>query len=159
VLDRCAPEAVSFTLISILLVAHRPRASLSITQLKLVIKPHIIRMSFSAALRAISQPRASSTGLVATRAAALRAVSTQPRAFARASSTGLATIDRPARVWRVYLSGEIHSAWRAELAAGVRARKLPIELSSPNPSHADSDDCGAIILGMEERCNPNPNPN
>ncbi|KAJ1622298.1 hypothetical protein T492DRAFT_1063410 [Pavlovales sp. CCMP2436] len=63
---------------------------------------------------------------------------------------GLGTAAQPTRVWNVYLAGEIHSAWRTDLAAGVRARELPIELTSPNPSHADSDDCGAIILGMEE---------
>lgn len=33
----------------------------------------------------------------------------------------------------------------------MRERQLPIELSGPNASHADSDDCAAVILGMEER--------
>lgn len=54
------------------------------------------------------------------------------------------------RVWKVYLSGEIHSDWREVIAEGVRSRDLPVSLSSPNTSHADSDDCGAIVLGMEE---------
>ena len=27
---------------------------------------------------------------------------------------------------------------------------MPVTLTSPNTSHEDSDDCGAIILGMEE---------
>lgn len=54
------------------------------------------------------------------------------------------------RTWRVYLSGEIHSDWRDVIAKGVAARKLPVQLTSPNPSHEDSDDCAAIILGMEE---------
>lgn len=56
-----------------------------------------------------------------------------------------------ARTWRVYLSGEIHSDWRERIATGVADAKLPVVLTSPNTSHEDSDDCGAIILGMEEK--------
>mmetsp|Transcript_27779 Transcript_27779/g.42034 ORF Transcript_27779/g.42034 Transcript_27779/m.42034 type:complete len:197 (-) Transcript_27779:456-1046(-) len=55
------------------------------------------------------------------------------------------------KVWNVYLSGEIHSDWREVIAAGVTEKNLPVSLSSPNTSHEDSDDCGAIILGMEEK--------
>jgi YtoQ family protein len=36
------------------------------------------------------------------------------------------------------------------IARGVRERSLPVTLTSPNTSHEDSDDCGAIILGMED---------
>jgi YtoQ family protein len=54
------------------------------------------------------------------------------------------------KVWKIYLSGEIHSDWREVIAEGVAEKKLPVSLSSPNTSHEDSDDCGAIILGMEE---------
>lgn len=54
------------------------------------------------------------------------------------------------KIWRVYLSGEIHSDWREQIANGVEEKGLPVELSSPNTSHEDSDDCGAIILGMEQ---------
>lgn len=54
------------------------------------------------------------------------------------------------RTWRVYLSGEIHSDWREVISDGVAKKKLPVALTSPNTSHEDSDDCGAIILGMEE---------
>ena len=50
----------------------------------------------------------------------------------------------------MYLSGEIHSDWRDVITKGVAERKLPVQLSSPNPSHKDSDDCGAVVLGMEE---------
>jgi len=53
-------------------------------------------------------------------------------------------------IWKVYLSGEIHSDWRSEVAAGVKAAGLPIELSSPVTVHEDSDDCGAVILGEPE---------
>ena len=54
------------------------------------------------------------------------------------------------KTWKVYLSGEIHSDWREVIAKGVADKNLPVSLSSPNTSHEDSDDCGAIILGMEE---------
>ena len=54
------------------------------------------------------------------------------------------------KTWKVYLSGEIHSDWREVIAKGVAEKNLPVSLSSPNTSHEDSDDCGAIILGMEE---------
>jgi len=55
------------------------------------------------------------------------------------------------REWKVYLSGEIHSDWREVIAKGVADKNLPVTLTSPNTSHEDSDDCGAIILGMEEK--------
>jgi len=54
------------------------------------------------------------------------------------------------KTWNVYLSGEIHSDWREQIGQGVRELNLPIVLTSPNTNHEDSDDCGAIILGMEE---------
>ena len=53
-----------------------------------------------------------------------------------------------AKTWIVYLSGEIHSDWRDVIAKGVQS--LPVSLTSPNTSHEDSDDCGAIILGMQD---------
>jgi YtoQ family protein len=46
--------------------------------------------------------------------------------------------------------GEIHSDWREVIAKGVAEKNLPVSLTSPNTSHEDSDDCGAVILGMEE---------
>ena len=51
--------------------------------------------------------------------------------------------------WTVYLSGEIHSNWREEIADGIRARGLPVALSGPITDHASSDDCGVVILGDE----------
>ena len=50
---------------------------------------------------------------------------------------------------KVYLSGEIHSNWREEIAAGVAAAGLDVELSSPVTNHEASDDCGVAILGEE----------
>lgn len=47
--------------------------------------------------------------------------------------------------------GEIHSDWREVIASGISEKNLPVTLTSPNTSHEDSDDCGAIILGMEEK--------
>ena len=52
--------------------------------------------------------------------------------------------------WTVYLSGEIHSDWREQIAQGVAARKLPVELVSPVTEHETSDDCGVEILGAED---------
>jgi YtoQ family protein len=54
------------------------------------------------------------------------------------------------KIWKVYLSGEIHSDWRERIATGIQEKNLPVVLMSPNLSHENSDDCGAIILGMEE---------
>lgn len=47
----------------------------------------------------------------------------------------------------VYLSGEIHTDWRDEIARG--AADLPVSFSSPVTDHAASDDCGVAILGAE----------
>ena len=70
---------------------------------------------------------------------------TASRAFSSTSTAGASD-----KTWKVYLSGEIHSDWREVIAKGVAEKNLPVALSSPNTSHEDSDDCGAIILGMEE---------
>ena len=48
----------------------------------------------------------------------------------------------------VYLSGEIHTDWRDEIARG--AEDLPIAFSAPVTDHAASDDCGVAILGAEQ---------
>lgn len=53
------------------------------------------------------------------------------------------------RIWRVYLSGEIHSDWRERIEAGVREADLPVELSAPVTDHAASDDAGTGTLGSE----------
>ena len=53
------------------------------------------------------------------------------------------------RVWKVYLSGEIHSDWREQIAAGVTEMDLPVELCAPITVHDDSDDCGVAIFGAE----------
>ena len=51
--------------------------------------------------------------------------------------------------WTVYLSGEIHTDWRDEIAAASAARSLPVAFTAPVTDHAASDDCGVAILGAE----------
>jgi len=52
-------------------------------------------------------------------------------------------------IWNVYLSGEIHTQWRHEIAAGIDRCDLPIRLTAPVTDHTASDDCGAHLLGNE----------
>ncbi len=54
------------------------------------------------------------------------------------------------KTWKIYLSGEIHTNWREEIAAGAKASNLPVIFSSPVTHHGSSDDCGVAILGAEE---------
>ena len=51
--------------------------------------------------------------------------------------------------WRVYLSGEIHTNWREEIADGASAAQLPVHFDAPVTHHGASDDCGVVILGEE----------
>ncbi len=51
--------------------------------------------------------------------------------------------------WNVYLSGEIHSDWRQQVADGIGQAGLPIELSAPVTDHEASDDAGTGTLGDE----------
>jgi YtoQ family protein len=51
--------------------------------------------------------------------------------------------------WNVYLSGEIHSQWREEIAQGIERTGLQVHLTGPVTDHAASDDCGVQILGTE----------
>ncbi len=51
----------------------------------------------------------------------------------------------------VYLSGEIHTDWRDQIAQGVQDQKLAVTLLAPVTDHGASDDCGEAILGKEER--------
>jgi len=52
--------------------------------------------------------------------------------------------------WQVYLSGEIHSDWRAAIEQGVKARGLDVTFAAPVTDHAASDDCGVAIMGGEQ---------
>jgi YtoQ family protein len=53
------------------------------------------------------------------------------------------------RAWNVYLSGEIHSEWREQIAAGVEQAGLPVSFSAPVTDHSASDDAGTGTLGGE----------
>lgn len=48
---------------------------------------------------------------------------------------------------RVYLSGEIHTDWRADIMDA--ARDLDVSFDAPVTDHAASDDCGVAIMGAE----------
>lgn len=52
-------------------------------------------------------------------------------------------------IWRVYLSGEIHTDWRDQIEVAAFEAALPVAFSAPVTNHAYSDDCGAEILGPE----------
>ena len=54
------------------------------------------------------------------------------------------------RIWNVYLSGEIHSDWREQIAEGIDGAGLPVKLSAPVTDHSASDDAGTGTLGDEQ---------
>jgi YtoQ family protein len=49
----------------------------------------------------------------------------------------------------IYLAGEIHSSWRAELRALVARRELPVDFVGPQERHDRSDAVGEDILGEQ----------
>lgn len=53
------------------------------------------------------------------------------------------------KIWKIYLSGEIHSDWRERIRDGAAAAGLPVRIDAPVTVHEDSDDCGVAILGSE----------
>ena len=53
--------------------------------------------------------------------------------------------------WTVYLSGEIHTDWREQIAVGAKAAGLAVRFTAPVTNHEASDDCGVAILGAEEK--------
>ena len=53
--------------------------------------------------------------------------------------------------WTVYLSGEIHTDWRDEIERATRGAGLPVAFTAPVTIHENSDDCGAAILGEEDK--------
>ncbi len=52
--------------------------------------------------------------------------------------------------WSVYLSGEIHTDWRDEIADGVRRAGLPVTVYGPVTDH-DASDAAGDILSPEEQ--------
>lgn len=53
------------------------------------------------------------------------------------------------KTWTLYLSGEIHTDWRARIEAGCAAAGLPVAFAAPVTHHEASDDCGVVTLGAE----------
>ena len=47
--------------------------------------------------------------------------------------------------WNVYLSGEIHTDWRARIINGAAKRNLPIEFTSAVTNHEASDAAGDLL--------------
>lgn len=54
------------------------------------------------------------------------------------------------RQWWVYLAGEIHTDWRAELERAAHESGLPVAFTSAVLDHEASDSVGTAILGAEE---------
>ena len=55
------------------------------------------------------------------------------------------------RQWWVYLAGEIHTDWRAQIERAARDSDLPVAFTSPVLDHEASDSVGTAILGAEEQ--------
>ncbi|MDC5819320.1 YtoQ family protein [Vibrio europaeus] len=52
-------------------------------------------------------------------------------------------------IWKVYLSGEIHTDWRERIIEGVRKLELNIEFYSANTDHKSSDAAGDLLRQNE----------
>ena len=52
--------------------------------------------------------------------------------------------------YTIYLSGEIHTAWREQIKQGILENQLDIEVLSPITDHDSSDNVGSEILGAEQ---------
>lgn len=53
--------------------------------------------------------------------------------------------------YTIYLSGEIHSDWRAEITQALSDKNLEVEVLGPVCDHEASDEVGVRILGAEEK--------
>ena len=53
------------------------------------------------------------------------------------------------KIWKLYLSGEIHTDWREQIETGCNNAGLPVSVSAPVTHHEASDDCGVAILGSD----------
>ena len=49
------------------------------------------------------------------------------------------------KTWNVYCSGEIHTNWRKTLKNMAKAEELPVEFTSANCNHDESDAAGDIL--------------
>ena len=48
-------------------------------------------------------------------------------------------------IWTVYLSGEIHTAWREQIMSASEALKLPMQFVSAVTNHGASDAAGDVL--------------
>ncbi|NVK38695.1 MAG: YtoQ family protein [Gammaproteobacteria bacterium] len=53
------------------------------------------------------------------------------------------------KTWTVYLSGEIHTNWRDQIAEGAKKLNLPVEFTSAVTDH-DASDAAGDMLGVPE---------
>lgn len=53
------------------------------------------------------------------------------------------------KIWKIYLSGEIHTDWRDKIRSAAEKAQLPVEFFTPVLDHTASDECGVRILGDE----------
>lgn len=60
------------------------------------------------------------------------------------------------KTWNVYCSGEIHTNWRKLLNGMVVNEGLPIQFTSPNCNHEESDAVGDILEPVCEEPIPEP---
>ncbi|MEM7258679.1 MAG: YtoQ family protein, partial [Pseudomonadota bacterium] len=51
--------------------------------------------------------------------------------------------------WLVYLSGEIHTDWRLQIANGAEKLQLPVSFCSAVTDH-DASDAAGDVLGAED---------
>lgn len=49
------------------------------------------------------------------------------------------------KVWKVFLSGEIHTDWREQIMQGAQALDLPVSFSSAVTVHDSSDAAGDVL--------------
>ena len=52
-------------------------------------------------------------------------------------------------LWKVYLSGEIHTDWRERIIEGAKERDLNVEFFSANTDHESSDAAGDVLRANE----------
>jgi YtoQ family protein len=52
--------------------------------------------------------------------------------------------------WLVYLSGEIHTDWRLQIANGAEKHQLPVSFCSAVTDH-DASDAAGDVLGAEDK--------
>ena len=73
-----------------------------------------------------------------------------PPPAGRTKAWHLVTVMIAVMNWTVYLSGEIHSDWRRQIADGAASAGLPVAFCGPVTDH-DASDAAGDVLGTEEQ--------